>query len=415
MKEGTLGDPFKVDATPKPRVHLEKIGGTEWELREDSLDVFDDVTLWPDNPRLLTFLPSEGFASEEELEAALRQTRGYDGLRKSIEDLGQMEAAYVWRQDDKSKFIVLEGATRLSILRELRRKHERGPLGYRYQRMKVKVLPPHFGLVERAILLARIHVRGTGVRAWGRYIEAKFIYENVVGDDRHPPLMSVTEMARHMEKSVSWVQRLRDAYQFARRFVEHVDNDQAEHIAVQEFSTLEEISKAPGIGARLRDYENKEADGLRTEVFEMVRNEAFKEYRDARFLKDFHDDPDKWAQLKSGQRHIASRLAAEVKTVATSVKTKIASLEQQIQRGLERQEADLNEDDIESLERAISRIEEHIHQGVRPFRIALKKVARALSSATLSDIKSLQAEDMAEFTEALSYFHMLVERHGKAA
>jgi hypothetical protein len=281
--------------------------------------------------------------------------------------------------------------------------------------VKVKVLPPRFGEIERTILLARIHVRGTGVRSWGRYIEAKFIYENVVDQEGHHALMSVTDMAKHMEKSVSWVQRLRDAYQFARRFVEYVDDDQAEQLAAREFSTLEEISKAPLIGSRLRDYSNKEFDGLRADVFEMVRSEVFKEYRDARFLKDFHDDPDKWAQLKTGERHIASRLASEVKTSASSIKAKIAALDQQIQRALERQESELNEDDIENLERAISRIKEHVHQGVRPFRIALKYISSSLSEASMADVRALQSDELTDFNEALDYFKMLVTKHGKAA
>ena len=406
---------FNVNTAPRPRIHIEKIGDTEWELAEDQIDVFKDVTLWPDNPRLLTNVPEDGFASEEELEAALQRTRGYDGLKRSIEDIGQMEPIYVWRSDDASKFIVFEGATRVCILRQLSRTHASGPKAGKYGRVKVKVLPPHFGARERAILLARIHVRGTGVRSWGRYIEAKFIFDNVVDQEGHHALMSVTEMANHMEKSVSWVQRLRDAYQFARRFVEHVDNDQAEELAADEFSTLEEISKAPIIGSRLRDYSNTEHDGLRADVFEMVRNEVFKEYRDARFLKEFHDDPEKWAQLKSGEKHIASRLASEVKTNASSIKAKIAALEQQVQRALERQETEFNDSDIEHLERAISRIQEHVHQGVRPFRIAFKTLVRTLTEASMADVKTVRSEELAEFQEALDYFNMLVERHGQAA
>src|SRR5437879_5651158 len=115
---------FKVDTTAKPRVYVERIGESDWELVEAQLDVLDEVTLWPENPRLLTHLPTDGFASEQELEAALRQTRGYDNLRRSIEDIGQMEPIYVWRSDDASKYVVFEGATRVCILRELARKYD---------------------------------------------------------------------------------------------------------------------------------------------------------------------------------------------------------------------------------------------------------------------------------------------------
>jgi hypothetical protein len=407
--------PFSVDTTPKPRVYLEKIGESTWELQEAQLDVFDAITLWHENPRLLPHLPSGGFASEEELEAALRLTRGYDNLKKSIDQIGQMEPIYVWRADESSKFVVYEGATRVSILRELTRKYEDGPNAGKHARVKAKVLPAHFGPKERVILLARIHVRGSGVRSWGRYIEAKFIHDHVNDQGGEKALMSVTEMANHMEKSVSWVMRLRDAYQFALRFVEHVDDSNGEQLAVQEFSTLEEISKAPSIGPWLRDYGNKVHDGLRNDVFDMVRNEVFKEYRDARFLKQFHDDPEKWALLKSGEKHIASRLATEVKHSASSLKAKIAGLEPAIDRALQRDDHELDDDDVDYLRKAMSRIQEHLHGGVGRFRLDLKETTKLMAKATLADVKALPHDELGEFRQAVEYFEMLVEKYGKAA
>ncbi len=407
-----MSDAATMSMEPKPRVYFEKIGDVEWELHEARLDIYDELKLWDENPRLQTKLPVSGISSEADLEAALQNTGGYENLRRSIDDLGQMEPIYVWRPNDHGKYLVLEGATRVSILRELDRKHLKGIKEGKYRYAKVKILPSHFGEKERAILLARIHVRGTGVRAWGRYIEAKFIHETVVADNGQPALMNVTQMAQYMEKSVSWVQRLRDAYEFGSRFVEHVDDDEAEQLAARHFSTLEEISKAKLIGSQLRDYNNAKHDDLRTEVFDMVKNEVFKEYRDARFLKDFHDDPDKWEQLKSGEKHIASRLAMEVKSNASSVKAKIASLEQQVRRTIERGEVDFNDDDINSLQLAITHMHEQIHPGVRPFRVALKSITQSLSEASMADVKALDKDEMTDFQEALEYFNGLVERHG---
>lgn len=406
------------DTSPKPRVIVERIGGKEWHLEERELDVFDEVALWNENPRLLTYLTEGGAAASElELEQAVQRTRGYDNLRKSIEQIGQMESVYVWRKDPDVAYLVFEGATRVAILRELSRKRQSGPDAGRYRRVKAKVLPPEFGELERVILLARIHVRGSGVRSWGRYIEAKFIHDHVtVQSGQTAAMMLVTDMARHMEKSVSWVQRLRDAYEFGRHFVEHVDSDDAEQIAVEEFSVLEEISKAASIGPRLRDYANKEHDSLRGEVFDMVKNEAFSEYRDARFMKEFYDDPEKWAQLKSGEKGIAKKLAAEVKTSASGIKAKIASLEQHVQRVLDRGgEHGLAEEDIEALHRAESLIQQHLHPGVRPFRIALNTVTKALSEASLADVKSLDAAQVASLMEAVGYFNELVQRHNRPA
>jgi hypothetical protein len=397
------------------RTYFERIGNADWELHEELLDVENEVALWADNPRLETWTPAAGVHSEADLEAALQQTGGYDTLKKSIDDLGQMEPIYVWRPNEGAKYLVLEGATRVSILRQLDRKYTSGLKQGTFRRVKAKVLPPNFGDKERAILLARIHVRGSGVRAWGRYIEAKFIYETVAGTQGHPPLMNQAQMAQYMEKSESWVNRLKHAYEFALQFVEYVDDDHAEKLAAVNFSILEEVSKAKIIGSQLREYTNSAHDGLRQEVFDMVRNEVFKEYRDARFLKEFHDDPDKWEQLKSGGKHIASRLAMEVKSNAGSPKAKISSIPQMVRRSIDRGETDFGDEDVDALQQAMDLIGDQIHQGIRPFRVSLKKMTRLLTEASMADVKALSPDELVEFNEALGYFHDLVTKHGRAA
>jgi hypothetical protein len=401
--------------TTKPRIYIEKIGDREWELQEVELDVHSGVALWSDNPRLRTKMPAGDIRSEEELEATLQTTPGYDTLRKSIDDLGQMEPIYVQQLEAGDKVLVLEGATRVSILRELDRKHVTGIKEGRFRRVKAKMLPPDFGERERAILLARIHVRGSGVRSWGRYVEAKFVHDVVVGSNG-PPLMNITQMAQYMEKSISWVQRLRDAFAFAQAYIDHIDDDgDAEKTAATQFSTLEEISKARVIGSMLREYDNANYDPLRGEVFDMVRNNAFKEYRDARFLKEFHDDPEKWEQLKSGEEHVASRLALEIKSNSSSVKAKIGSLAQQVRRSLDRDEGDLGEEEVAMLYQAATEIEGHVHPGVRPFRVQLRKFTGALSEASMADMKALDTDEVAEFREALEYFNQLFDKHGPKA
>jgi hypothetical protein len=145
----------------------------------------------------------------------------------------------------------------------------------------------------------------------------------------------------------------------------------------------------------------------------MVRNEAFKEYREARFLKEFHDDPDTWEQLKSGEMHVASRLAMEVKSNSSSPKTKISALPLMVRRSIERGEADFGDEDIEALQRTIDQISDQVHEGVRPFRVSLKKFTRTLTEASMADVKELNPEEMADFREALGYFDELFTKHGK--
>ena len=65
---------------PTPDYYLERIGGQEYKLPTDELDVFDDVRLWGGNPRLVPYL-SEGIPDDGEMEAILKQTNGYDALK----------------------------------------------------------------------------------------------------------------------------------------------------------------------------------------------------------------------------------------------------------------------------------------------------------------------------------------------
>lgn len=392
------------------RVLYEKIGNTEWELREVRLDVHEQVALWADNPRLQTSM-MEGISSEADLEEALRMSPGYDGLRKSIQEIGQMQSIYVQRTTT-GKYLVLEGATRATILRELDRKFTSGKnLGvYRY--VQAKILPPNFSERDVAILLAGIHVRGSGVRDWGRYIEAKFIYETVVGRPGHPPLMNQTTLAENMGKSESWVARLKSAYEFALKFVEHVDDDSnPKKLAAEKFSVLEEISKARVIGPQLRDFDNKAYDDLRQDVFEMVRNDVFKEYRDARFLKEFYDDEDAWAQLKSGEKHVANKLAQQTQDKSSSPKAKIAAVPQLVRRAIERGDDGFDDEDIANLQQTIDLIEDKVHDGVHPYRLAIKKATRTLNKASRADVLDLHPSDLTEFRDAYEYFSGLVGQH----
>ena len=63
-----------IDDKPKAKFFREKIGEQEYELEEVKLDAFDEITLWPKNPRLVPFVTAAGtFQSEEELENLLRR------------------------------------------------------------------------------------------------------------------------------------------------------------------------------------------------------------------------------------------------------------------------------------------------------------------------------------------------------
>jgi|JI10StandDraft_1071094.scaffolds.fasta_scaffold231976_2 hypothetical protein len=399
----------KVDDKAQPRTYLEKIGKTEWNLVEAKLDVHKDVILWPKNPRLQTYLPVSGmFADDTDLEAALRSSSGYETLRRSIEDVGQMEPVYVWKRADQKKYIVFEGATRVAILRELDRKHSKKGGGSEYKSVRAKVLPPEFSDADRTILLARIHVRGNGVRSWGRYVEAKFIHDAIVTEAQ----FSAQDMALHLERSLSWVTRLRDAFEFAKKFEEHIDEgSEGSAFTGKVFSTLEEISKASNVGPKLRDYDNRDHDALRSDVYDMVRAEVFSEYRDARFLGQLYEDPEKWAALKQGGKDSAKDLVAEIKARTGSLKGRLAGIEAQLQRALDRSSESFDEEDAGALRRAAIMIEEKLDPTMRLFRADLRRFTKQVSESSLADVKSVEDEELEALDEALDDFK---QRHAKA-
>ena len=403
--------PAPVQHKPKPKVFREKIGGTDHELIEADLDVFNEVRLWHDNPRLLPYMPPGKIHSDEEIEAFLRQTSGYDGLLKSIRELGQMEPIYVWKSEEAGVYLVMEGATRVTVLRELERKREGSPEEGRFRKVKAKILPPTFDHKERAILLARIHVRGSGVRAWGRYVEARFVFENVTDLPNRPALMNIKELAGYMGMSQAWVSRLKDAYQFAKQFVDHIDDpEEGVRLARDYFSTLEEISKATGFGPLVKE-DGAEGDKLREQVFEMVRKEVFKEYRDARFMRQFYDDPEKWGILLSGEKHAAHGLANEIKAGQTGVKSKIEGLPVQVERALVQGGVPFGDEDITALNRAVDLLETHLNQGVSAFRLRLRQFSKALQEASLSDIRQVSRDEYDDLQLGLVDFKERLEKH----
>ena len=388
---------------PTPDYYLERIGEQEHRIPAGELDIFDNIRLWNDNPRLIPYL-SEGISEEDKLEATLKETNGYDTLKKSIEDLGQLEPIYV-RPGNGSKHIVIEGATRVTVLRDLYRRHEGRPNQSRFRRVKVKLLPPQFSERETAILLARIHVRGSGVRNWGRYVQAKFIYDCVEGDSA---LFNLTDIAAHMEKSTSWASRLRDAYKFAKQFVEFVDADDAQKLALKHFSTLEEISKAAGFGARVK-ANTPEGEQLRGEVFEMVRSDVFKEYRDARHMAQYYDDPEKWEVLKSHEHHAAHNIANQLKAGGTGINGRISGLRGQLERALDR-DAEFDDEAVDELQRCVDLLASRA-SGVGAFRLRLSQFTHGLQSASLEDIKSVTRDEYENLQEGLEDFEHRLQRH----
>lgn len=400
-----------LDHRPTPTYFREKIGDKEYQLEEVALDVFEEVALWSRNPRLRPFMAERPAESEEDMEQIFRRTRGYDGLRKSIEDIGQLEHIYVWKTADMQKYLALEGGTRVTIKRELSLKYAGNPKEGQLRKVKAKILPPEFSELDRVVLLARIHVRGSGVRDWGRFIEAEFIYENTTPLNGRSAVMGISEMARYMGKSISWVSRLKDAYEFVGQYVDYLDSPDARRKAVGHFSILEEIIKSSKFGPRLKG-DTPEAEALRHEVFEMVGHDVFMEYRDARHMREYFDDPEKWQRLKTLERHVANQLANEVRAAGpTTLKGKISGLYGQVQRALDRDPDALDQDDLEELQRCADLLASKVAADVGPFRLKLQTFIKALSNVTLEEIKRVTPEEFQALMEGMDDFTARLRKH----
>ena len=117
-------------------------------------------------------------------------------------------------------------------------------------------------------------------------------------------------------------------------------------------------------------------------------------------MKQVHDDPEKWAQLKTHEQDIANKLAAEERKGAGSLAAKIRALPTQVERALDRTPDALDETAIEHLDRAARRIEEVVADAPT-FRMRLQAFTEVASNATLKEIKNLQEDEYRELVEAL--------------
>ncbi|MCY4032261.1 MAG: ParB N-terminal domain-containing protein [Hyphomicrobiales bacterium] len=383
---------------PERMLH-ERIGEQEWLLSEIKLDVHDQVSLWDENPRLLT---AGHLDSEELLEEALRLGGRFNQLKKSLREIGQLQPIYA-RRTETGKYLVLEGNSRVTALRDLNRENPG-----RFCHVITRVVPDDFGDRAIAILLAGVHVRGSGVREWSGYVQARFIYDTVT---KKPVVLTQADLAKNMGRSEGWVSRRKNAYEFALKYIEYLGGETTEtrKETEEKFTILEEVSKVAIVGRFLRNYDEPKHDNLRKDVFDMVYRNAFKEHRDARYLKYFYDNADWWEQMKSGEEHIAHHLSKQVGEISDNPKAKIAEFPGFIERAIKKGGVDFNEDDAATLQQAMDHIQNQIHNGAPPYRLAVKRVVQTFNKASRDNIPDLTNDDIANLADAYQYFMGVVE------
>ena len=384
----------------EPLKYPEIIGDQQYLLEHADLDVFTQVSLWNENPRIQVMqgitadIPTGEMngtpVTESECEERLRISPGYDALKSDIRRRGQLTPIYVFKQAGDDGYTVFEGATRVTVLRELALSLKGKPEYDRYSRVKCKVIPPHAPEKDLMLLVAQIHVRGDGVRQWARFNQAKFIYEKTEGN---PPLFSVDNLSQQLGKTHSWGYRLKNAYKFALLFIDHIDTPEAKGAAAKQFSTLEEISKATGFGKKVR-ADGSDGDELREEVFKMVNDNVFKEYRDARFMADFHANPEMWERLKSGEEHVANKLAKEISSGQSSVASRILGLPKQIENGLKSKPESVTEEHFNSLNESLRLVAAHLSGGLNTLRIGMNDFTEQAENAPLVHVKEVEMNEI---------------------
>lgn len=189
-----------------------------------------------------------------------------------------------------------------------------------------------------------------------------------------------------------------------------VDAPDGDKAALRQFSTLEEISKSTGFGPRVR-AQTEEGEQLRGEVFDMVKHDVFKEYRDARFMAKYYEDSEKWNRLKSHQKHAAHELYNEIRAGQTGVKSRVRALNGQLERAIKQGAATFDQQDIDSLQACVDRLTGHVAGEIGPFRIRLNQFSKALYAVPLEEVLAITPEEYERLRTGLDDLEFRLDRH----
>jgi len=274
----------------------------------------DDIRLWPENPRIRHILARiEGFASEEDVMAAIRASapKTYRDLHKDIEKFGQSVPVFVKSEHRDGGQVqvatVYEGATRVTILKEL---HRRYPRESRFLCVKTYMLPDSFSDQQLAILLANYHVkRALHRNPWDRYQIGAFLYEEIDRTGR----FTGQEMAEVMGMSPSWVSRHLTIYRFALEYRDELEATygctatDAESETADKLSLLEEAWKVK----RFRDRFDDDPDAKPT-LFKWVHEGKFTDHRKIRAIDDVYADERARREVEAGGTEAGDQVAARL-------------------------------------------------------------------------------------------------------
>lgn len=229
------------------------LGDEEVPVRNGYLPVFD-LSFYPDNPRIYSFIQRQQDApSQEEIHKRLNRMDHVKQLIQSIRANGGLTDPMLVRDGD---FVVLEGNSRLAAYRELARLD-----AVKWGKAKVRLLPADISEKLVFALLGEYHIIGR--KDWAPYEQAGYLYRRNVMHG-----VSVQSMSEEMGLSSRLVNHLVDTYQF---MVDHDEND------VNRWSYYDEYLKSNAVKkARQR---NPDLDGV---VVKKIKSKEIETARDVR-------------------------------------------------------------------------------------------------------------------------------------
>jgi ParB-like nuclease family protein len=134
-----------------------------------------DLILDVDNPRFrhLRELRGQKKITEEQIMDEIRQDDAYITLTRAIRQAGVTDPIWV-KRNSGSKYVVVEGNRRTTILRDLLTEGVKPPDGIRYDFVTANVFAP--GTTETELLLQRVRLQ-TGKARWDTFNTAMIIWE----------------------------------------------------------------------------------------------------------------------------------------------------------------------------------------------------------------------------------------------
>jgi len=274
----------------------------------------DEIKLWAENPRIAHIVAGfDHAATDEDLLAAIKESgkKIYTDLRRDIEMFGQSNPVFVkavYREANKvHSAMVYEGATRVSVLKEL---HRRDPRNSKFAKVKAYLLPDNFSDKDLAILLANYHVkRALHRNPWDRYQIGSFLYREIEQEGR----FSGTEMAEQMGMSPAWVSRHLIIYRFAREYRDFIESEHgvsphdAELQTANKLSLLEEAWKVKRFRDRF-DYD----DEAKPTLFKWVHDEKFTDHRKIRAIDEIYANEVVRREVEAGGAEAGDEVAGRM-------------------------------------------------------------------------------------------------------